>query len=664
MERTLQFAQIGEEAVLFQSDIGESGTFTWWFPSGADKYILPISAGVVVDASRSNLMRWLRDGSPWSLLQLPALGVRYADQMMVVIVPWPHNAELVVEDRIGIRYSVPKGRRQSQVRCEIVAMRRGPDPLDVARGFRDWRQTATNTGAIPRPRLFQEKIADLQNATRLLGAPHFYLWGPALFSQYDVPRNKWVPFAKALQSAPADSFGGRLVSGFAADQSALQELAVAEWPMDYLTVSVAGEIDAAMSRHDLLELDPDMSAVEVIRRNKEALEAAFSDYLNPPESWGDGLSRSLLDSLHDAGIDRALLLLSDLYAESPRPDVLAAAERYGYLVGPYDSYHSVHSPTADPNNTWETAQFDLVAYERGRVINADGSGHGGFKGRGYHFSPQAAWPYVQDRVGRIVQQAPYSTWFIDCDATAECFEDFSPEHHATKAEDTRLRRQRLAWLESEHRMVVGSEGGSVLFADVIHFGHGVHTPYIGHLDPGFRDRQSPYFLGRFWPPDYPDQSFKPVNIPPSMRTPYFDPTVRVPLYQAALGDEVIVTHHWGMDSLKLEDVEQVRELMEILYRVPPMYHLNRKTWPERQKRVLKHLAFWAPLHRRLATAPLTRFECLTEDRLVQQTTFHTDNGEVSITVNFGEQAQVGYAPFSATVSGAISMSEYVYLAGR
>ena len=271
--------------------------------------------------------------------------------------------------------------------------------------------------------------------------------------------------------------------------------------MDYLTVSLAGAIDTVLSGNDLLKLSPEVPAAEVIRRNQQALADAFGSFVNPPESWGDGLSKSLLDSLHEAGIDRALLLLSDLYGRSFRPDVVAHAEKLGYLLGPYDSYHSVHSPTAGPNDTWETAQFDGAAYEQGRVINADGSGHGGFKKRGYHFSPKAAWPYVQERVGRIVQQAPYSAWFIDCDATAECFDDFSPEHPATRIEDTKLRRQRLAWLESKHRMVVGSEGGSVLFADVIHFGHGVHTPYIGHLDPSFRDPQSPHYLGRHWPPD-------------------------------------------------------------------------------------------------------------------------------------------------------------------
>ena len=42
-------------------------------------------------------------------------------------------------------------------------------------------------------------------------------------------------------------------------------------------------------------------------------------------------------------------------------------------------------------------------------------------------------------------------------------------------------------------------------------------------------------LGRHWPPDTPEQSFKPIPSPPRLITPYFDPHVRLPLYQAAFG---------------------------------------------------------------------------------------------------------------------------------
>jgi hypothetical protein len=547
----------------------------------------------------------------------------------------------------------------------VVVFWRGEDPLEVAFGFREWRRSAKDTGGIPRPRSLAEKAERLPLVSRLYGAPHIYLWGPALFSRHDVDRSRWIAFARKLRDAPAESFAGRMVARFTTPRRrALRELAEAEWPMDYLATDVAASIEAALTDRTLLDLPADTPPAEVTRRNKKAIGAALSDLVRDPATWGDGISLSMLEALRDAGIDRALLLLSDLYGESPRPDVAKRAGDLGFLLGPYDSYHSVHSPDADRDSTWETAQFDGVAYGDGRVLKADGTGHGGFLGRGFHFSPIAAWPYVEKRVTALSNQVPYAAWFVDCDATAECFDDFNPLHPATRIDDIAWRRRRLRWLEAEKGLVIGSEGGSALFADVIHFGHGVHTPYIGHLDPAFRDRKSPHFLGRYWPPDTPEQSFKPVPVPRSLVTPYFDPRVRVPLYQAAFGEELVVTHHWSFDSFKFEDIAPTRELLEVLYMVPPMYHLNRSSWPERRERILRHVAFWGPIHRRLAAAPLTGFQHLSEDRLLQRTTFRAAGGEVTITVNFAAEEHASFPPCSATVSGPIEVDQKVYRAQR
>ena len=112
--------------------------------------------------------------------------------------------------------------------------------------------------------------------------------------------------------------------------------------------------------------------------------------------------------------------------------------------------------------------------------------------------------------------------------------------------------------------------------------------------------------------------------------------------------------------MKFEDVAQTRELMEILYRVPPMYHLNRGSWPDRKERILKHFAFWSPIHRAVATAPLAEFEYLSEDRQVQRATYKTPKGDVSVTVNFGTTDHLGYPARSAKVGGAIAISGQVY----
>ena len=258
-ERTLTLAEITNKPATFRAEVGSSGQFTWWLPAGAQQYILPISAGIVVDPARPELMRFLQKDSPWSLVELPALGLQYGNQLLVVIVPWPHYAELIVTNRLGIRFSLPKNRHDAAP-AEIVALLCPPDPLEVAHAFREWRRTAAKTDAIPKPRPLTQKIADLEKANRLLGAPHFYLWGAALFSHHDIPHDQWVPFAKALSAAPPDTLGATLLKSFSKDQrDALREQAAAQWPMDYLTVGVAKAIDAALSKRQLLALGPEVS---------------------------------------------------------------------------------------------------------------------------------------------------------------------------------------------------------------------------------------------------------------------------------------------------------------------------------------------------------------------------------------------------------------------
>ncbi len=659
-EREIPMAELSAAPAVLNAEADATRSFTWWLPDGAEAFVLPLSAGVEVAAKEVNQQHWLKVGSPWGLTDLPVLGARYGERTLVVIVPWPHYAELVVAERLGVRFQFPEG-RANVTPCQIVAQWSDADSLAAARVFRNWRAATADTGAIPKPRPLPAKAKALPAVTNLFGASHFYLWGPALFSHHDVPRTNWIAVARSFRDAKDDSFAARVVASFSAPQrEQLRQLAAADWPEAWLTLEVATAINDALTQRTLLALPAELPLARVVQTNSRALAGAMKEFVANPSTWGDGFSLPMLEALQSAGIDRALLLLSDLYREAPRPDVATRAAQLGYLLGPYDSYHSVHDPAAPADTTWETAQFDRIAYEQGRVHNADGSGHRGFKGRGYHFAPAAAWPYVRQRVQSHLTQTPFSAWFVDCDATAECFDDFNPLHPATRVADIQKRRERLRWLETEQRLVVGSEGGAALFADVIHFGHGIQTPYIGHLAREFKTANSPSFLGKHWPPDSPAVFFQTARTPRSLVTPYFDPQVRIPLYQAALGDEVVVSHHWNFDSLKLNDVQGDRELLELLYLVPPLYHVNRETWPKRRAAIVRHFKFWSPLHRELAGAPLTRFECLTPDRLLQRTTFQAATGAVTVTVNFHDQSVLNYPPRSASVTGPIAIFETVY----
>lgn len=658
-EQTISLDAITELPTSLSAKAGADRVFTWWLPEGFEVLTLPVSGGLQIDMKNDNATQWLRSQSHWDLKELPLLGARYGTQTLAIFVPWPVYASLVTDQKVGIRFAFPI-ERNNATPCQIIVQWTDNRPLAVANRFREWRAAAPDIGMLPRPKPLTVKAESTTAVNQLFGAVHFYLWGPAGFSRHDINRRNWIPFAKALLDAPPDTYGGRLRSSFTPEElKALSELSTADFAMKYLTISVAGAIDRSLSNPQLVRT-MDLRPRTVYRANQSELANAFPSLLRPAETWGDGLSTTLLDELQEAGIKRALLVLSDLYAASIRPDVVAQARKMGFPIGPYDSYHSVHSPEAAPDDTWSTAQFDASAYDQGRVVKETGRHQGGFKGRGFHFAPEAAWPYVQRRVVALQANNNYSAWFIDCDATAECFDDYNPRHLATRLDDIKHRRHRLAWLEKDQGLLVGSEGGSILFADVIHFGHGVHTPYIGHLAPSFRDQTSLHFLGRHWPPDSPDQSFKPVPLPSDLNSPYFDPQMRIPLYRAALGDEIVATHHWSFDSLKLIDVSSTRALFEILYGVPPMYHLNREMWPKRKDTIIHHLAFWAPLHKVIAPARLVRFEKLKENHLVQRTSFQTSEGIVTVTVNFDQAMSAGFPGRSARVTGIAALEGQIY----
>jgi hypothetical protein len=598
-----------------------------------------------------------------NLLELPALGARYGDRTLVVIVPWPHYAKLVVEPpgvdapdrntRVGVRIRFPEGRRGATP-CEIIAVWAGSEELAVANAFRSWRDSGENTGAIPAAMTLARHALDNPRVERLIGAVHLYAWGPALFSRLDIDAQSWIPFSQDVLSAKPETPAGTwraLLDG--EDRESFEALSKSDWATDHLTRETAGVVEKWLRDRGRGHPE-DRPLAEVIEVNRQALFAAFPDRMHDPATWGNGLSTSMLEAIHEAGIERALVLASDLGPDDPLPKAAQRAEELGYLFGRYDSYHSIHDPKAHPDRTWSTAQFDESAFQNGRVIRADGSGHSGFRGRGFHFSPLAARPYVEARVNHMMQGTPHSAWFVDCDAAYEYFDDYHPGHNATRADDVRARRERLEWMAKAYGLVIGSEGGSALFVDIIRFGHGVDTPYLAHLDPGFSDRQSPYFIGRHWPPNAPDNSFKSIPTPPSVVRPYFDPSDRIPLYRATFGDEIVTSHHWNLASLKLADKVVDRALMEALHGTAPMFHIDRSTWPGLRDLIAKRAAFWLELHRRIASARMVSFEALTEDRRIQRTHYVAEGVDVTVTANFRAEEWGGFPPRTATVLDAIT----------
>ena len=95
---------------------------------------------------------------------------------------------------------------------------------------------------------------------------------------------------------------------------------------------------------------------------------------------------------------------------------------------------------------------------------------------------------------------------------------------------------------------------------------------------------------------------------------------------------IVTTNHWSCGSLKFSNLLDTVALTELLYQVPPLYHMNMDEFRKHRATMLKHYAFFSPIHRKLGFLPMTGFAWLTPDHLVQRTVF---GDAAEMIANFG-----------------------------
>ena len=612
-------------------------------------YILPFFEGSYVPKDDVMWRDFLCERGPINTtagLSMPFWGLHLADRTLTYILTNPFNNQIhfnqTLTHGLGMQVSHIFTPNWEQKRYGLHISLSAASPVAPAKRYRKWlKQNAEFVS-------FAKKVEKTPAAERLLGAAHIYLWGGKLLSQYDV--TDWQAFATRLSgdSGIATQIWTQLN---AEAQKAIREIVQGDYPSkysrrvmsraiseqlekpDFYNPTIWTEIPLASETEKLISRDVStLSLPELYRRNCLLFYAAFSDVLRHPDEWGDGLSVKLLEQFAENGLDRLWLGVDSWQEGFRHPKAVAKAKALGYLIGPYDSYHSIHHP--NEKDTWETAQFDLTLYETGAIVNADGTKSRGFKKKGYHLSPLVAQPYVENRVNGIVEQMPsdFNTWFIDCDAYGELYDDYSTSHPATQLDDMNARLARIAWIRDTHHKVVGSEGGAAYSAATIHFAHGMTLPVIGWGDPDMKSKTSPYYVGGYWPPEGPAIHIKQVPLKSNYLYHYYDPRFRLPLYQMVFHDSVITTHHWGSASLKFENAIGTLALLELLYNVPPLYHLNIAEFEKHKAWIKKHYAFFSPLHRKIGGQPMTDFEWLSDNRQVQRTEF---GNIVEMYANFG-----------------------------
>ncbi|KPG74662.1 glycoside hydrolase [Pseudomonas libanensis] len=503
------------------------------------------------------------------------------------------------------------------------------DPLAGAKRYRQWLVEQGKYEPLA------DKLRQTPEAEKLLGASHAYLWGNDLLALDDV--RDWPKLVERLR--------GHALAALL-DKEAAKVLAQTTALSRYEQAALLRGLNAAINkqaRQAWQVEEPDMTRLAArYGELRQELATAFAGALGgSPETWGS----KTIQGLRDAGLPRLLLTLGEGWEGGLwHPEAIRAGVDAGFLIAPYDSYETALSATENPD--WTTAHQGDQAYRNCAIMLKDGKLKTGFQQSGHYTDPRCVRPLLEARVRAVQAKAGFNAWFLDAYATGMLFDSYRDGASMTQAQNAAGNIDASRWLNSVLKVPAGSEDGNATTAQGILFAHGMQTPVMGWGDRDMtQDKQSPHYVGNWFPPEQPTVFFKPVPLKEPFRTVYFEPSMRLPLYQAVFHGSVITTHHWLFDSLKLSNVQVENELTQLLYNVPPLYHLSAATLKARLPVIQRQDRFFRPLHQRLATQAMTDFRWLTADKQLQQTTFADGTRLVA---NFSAMEKEGYAERSVT----------------
>lgn len=528
------------------------------------------------------------------------------------------------------------------------------DPLAGARRYRQW---LIDNGDY---QTLESKFEKTPEARKLLGAAHLYLWGNDLLALDDI--QSWGRLTQVLASD--DPLAVQLRNRL--DKEALVLLSGSQgqlqrWQQVALLRSLNRAFNSVARQAWQRDAQPDVSRL-TSRYGELRAEVAhlFAGALaDDPSTWGGVLSLKGIESLQASGLSRLWLGLGEGWEGGLwHPEAVRAAVQAGYLIAPYDSYETALATHENPD--WVTAHLGSDAHRQCAIVLKDGTFKAGFQQSGHYTDPRCVRPLMEARVTAVQAAAGFNSWFLDAYATGMLFDSYRPGATMTEMQNAAANVSASQWVAEARALPSGSEDGNAVTAQGILFAHGMQTPVIGWGDPELsQHKSSRWYLGSWYPPEQPDVFFKPVPIKEPYRTIHFNPTTRLPLYQAVFHGSVITTHHWLFNSLKLVNVRQENELAQLLYNVPPLYHLSSATLGERLPVMQRQDRFFRPLHERLGTQTMTAFSWLTLDRQVQQTTFADGTRLVANfdggTREVGTTRYTGHSVTAIAPDGAVSV---------
>src|SRR5579872_1345221 len=353
-----------DDALVVGFEAAAPGSFTWPIVDSdavASAYILPMFEGLYVPADDGQWARFLVAQGALSTtagLSMPFWGMQREGRSLTYILTNPFNNELEFRQTtrgVGLSLTHSFTRNQKLKRFGYRIYLGDASPVTPAKRYRRYLIDSGEFVSL------NQKIEKTPGAAKLLGAPHVYLWGNGLIARDDIGDCKLFAGLLLESSSPRTSLVGRRLRGLMNEECRKLLAAIPSKPRvdNYEKGQIADELSRILKRRDFYEpaawqgislshearslVDTptaDLTDAQVARRNCLLLEAAFPTALKPPETWGDGFSIKMIRILADAGLDRLWLGSPDWDGPGYHANTIREAIARGYLIGPYDSYHS------------------------------------------------------------------------------------------------------------------------------------------------------------------------------------------------------------------------------------------------------------------------------------------------------------------------------------
>ncbi|MCQ2446488.1 MAG: glycoside hydrolase [Clostridia bacterium] len=325
-----------------------------------------------------------------------------------------------------------------------------------------------------------------------------------------------------------------------------------------------------------------------------------------------------------SGMDNVLWSIFD---ENYDKDLIAKVKSLGFLTTTYDIYTDVIPASVAeriPDTRRVRCAHRVAWWPKGIRIERDGSYARAWslKGKDGVFYDQndmcdvLAADCARAHVPDVAHENGLDGYFFDV-TTQRLGECWSEEHPQTRREANEHKKELLG-IAHDEGLFCGTENGREDFLGEFDYSEGMMS--ITH----FRSPDAGRRMTTLYSPD---------EIEPNILKYALNPAYRIPLWEMVYHDCSVSYWYWGDSSNCCPSLFETRDLFNVLYGLPGLYSFRAADWELLKAQILASYEKIDPVARASEGSRMTAFEWLTEDRLVQKSTF----GELlSVVANFSD----------------------------